>query len=238
MALAKLGEQYEFLPLHRYLQKAADKGWTRKQKEKNMLLSQVKQLDRDIVQRLEMVGIFETDEFLSVQNEMEEYLGSGIDNMLQIIKNEIKSEPIHPVLDLDMKDNFVFIAFAKGELYNAIAMIANEVMFTWHNPVDDGWNLTKYAFDKIYANLNRPELLSSLLNMNDTPSWLKMVDLSVYISGLDPLKDLFDQAELIGFPKNPHAFSAIEIAQNRVLKLKYIYEASRKNRDKKYSEFH
>lgn len=232
MAISKLSEFYQFLPLQQYLDRAKKDQWknTSNSSRKTLLLSQVNNLDRDLVQRLEMVGVYDTEEFFSVQNEIQEYLGNGsntLQSMVDIINTELIRDDFRPVLDLTLPDNFAFIATSSYNNSNSLAIISDNILFAWSNLIQEGWSLVKYAFDKTFLLLDKPEMLAC--KFQDHPSWLNIEDITLYIGGTCPLTSVYDQVESIGFPSNPNINSSLEMAQDRVLRLKYLYEKSREN---------
>lgn len=240
MISAKLEQKYDFQPLRQYLLLAKNEGWKGMRIRKNFLLSRLINLDRDVVERLELAGIYDSDEFFSIKDEIVDYLGIGEERMnafTSIIEAEVRKNENKPIIDLEMKEKFCFVTTASDKDNNALALISDGILFLWSNPVEDGWSLVKYVFDKTFELLERPELLSCLNNDDFIPSWLQLEEITTYIGSLDPMKDVYSQAEELGFPNKPKLDSAMELAESKVLKLKFVYELAIQHRIKKNKLF-
>lgn len=240
MISVKLEQKYEFQPLRQYLLLAKNEGWKGRKLRKNILLSRVVDLDRDVVERLELAGVYDSDEFFTIKDEIIDFLGISEDRMdtfTSIIEAEIHKIAKKPIIDLDMKEKFCFVATASDRDNNALALISDGILFLWSNPVEEGWSLVKYVFDKTFELLERPELLSCLNNDDNIPAWLQLEEITTYIGSLDPMKDIYTQAEELGFPNKPNIISAMGVAESKVLKLKFVYELAIQHRIKKNKLF-
>ena len=236
MATLRLEEMYKFQPLKNYLLLAEKEGWKGTRLQKNLLLSRIKNIDRNIVERLERAGVYDSDEFIAVKDEIIDYLGISEQSMktfVSIVEKEINKVDKRPIIDLEMKDKFCFVTTVSDEESNTLALISDEILFMWSNPLESGWAQVKYAFDKTFELLERPELLSCLNNDDNIPSWLQLEEITTYIGSLDPMIDVYTQAEELGFPIMLNAGSAIELAEIKALKLKFVHEIASRYRMKK-----
>lgn len=192
------------------------------------LISQISGLSKELIEQLEMAGIYDTHDFIDSGAKLRDYLGFD-DNQYSNLKDIIcGQEQIKLILNLPK--NYAFIAIDSDHQNNVIAFLWNGLLLVWSNSIDDGWILSKHLFDKIFNSTGRPELIGSLDTLNESLTWLsEIVDISIYIK--IPAQDMSLQkiAEKLGYPDKVNITKAEEIAEQKVLQLAFITEIAKKS---------
>ncbi len=189
-----------------------------------ILLSSINEIPREIVEQLEIAGIFDVGEFMEMASSLKDYLGLSTDELehyITILNSYTKTYFLH--FTNDLPNNYCLVGLSSNGDENAMAFLWKEFLFLWSNPKSEGWSLVKHMFDKTYNNLNHPEIITSF--SVDIPSWLiNPSDISKYIAGLPPSKNIHDILFDLGFPKYDTTQNAIIVAEQMSLELAYLIE--------------
>ena len=196
-----------------------------------LILAQLPGLEREVVERLKMAGIYDTQDFFKARNRIQDYLGlsdTAFVEFTSIILKTVNHRSKYPKLILKLPINYAVIGIGTDPIQNCMVMIWRGLMFCWTNSKGDGWTQVKFAFDEIFEKTNRPKLIGFDNNSNH-PTWLHhMGDLSVYIKNVNPAQNLRLQANNFGFRIKP-ARNAIQKAKNLALQIAYILNFELKN---------
>ncbi|MCY3411504.1 MAG: hypothetical protein INQ03_07735 [Candidatus Heimdallarchaeota archaeon] len=218
MEVINVHEEYQLFPLERYLYRVGDKAEVGKIIKKSRILSSNINIDRDIVRQLELVGIYDTAEFLVVKDDLQQYLGLDKHEFAQLVELvEVQEEvELTPKQIWKFPDNYCLVSTFSTDSSNTLAVIYQEIMISWSSRAIEGWDMIKYAFESFLISNGHPEVIGNIL---DKPEWLDMDEITSYIGGTDLLLDLFDQIEHLGFPVMTDSMDKAKID---VLKLQYL----------------
>lgn len=235
MARKLLTEKYRFFTLQNIIDKNAIEPMLTFSKD-SVLLSKINSISRDMVEKLERSGIYDNIQLEEAREQVIQHLGL-LENEIDRILDEVKKIQLNntdlPILSFDLPDNYALMAIASDSENNTLVMLWKHFLFSWSNPIKEGWAVVKNIFDNIYDKQDRPELITSLASIKDLPHWLMDVtDLSIYLTGLNPLEDIDKQARRFGFSTDDNIYSAEKIAETTVHQLAYLIELSRYMRDK------
>ncbi|MHA2252696.1 MAG: hypothetical protein ACXAD7_20195 [Candidatus Kariarchaeaceae archaeon] len=218
--------RYKLFPLERYLSDAKSNGWKVEIKPPPVLLSQIPTLDRELIEKLEASGIYDSEDLMEVDLEIANFLemdADQFDEIKEIIHKNIKDQFEVPQIILNLPENYTLLAIATDNKDNALSLIWNNILFTWSNPKPEGWSLTKLAFDRFYVKAENPEVIGSIGLHPNLPSWLDQItDISTYVSTLLPGTSTTDRVLNLGYPPQKAVFSAREKSVNYTLELAYL----------------
>ncbi len=225
-----LAEKYKFITQQNIIDKNAIRPMITFSKD-SVLLSKISTLSRDTVEKLERSGIYDNIQLEEAREQVIQHLGileNDIDSILDGVKRiQLKNSDL-PVLSLDLPDNYALMAIASDNENNCLVILWKHFLFSWSNPINQGWAVVKNIFDNIYNKQDRPELITSISSIKDLPHWLMGAsDLSIYLTGLSPLEEIDKQAKRFGYLSEDNVFSAEKRAETTVLQLAFLIELSR-----------
>jgi hypothetical protein len=223
--------QYQIFPLQRHLEEAKEQGWIEKIILPAILLSSIPDVPRELVEQLELAGIYDSDDLADVQEDMSQYLGlppAEFEDIRSLVTKESVIRSEIPRITLPLPENYALASVASDTDFNALAIIWNQILFAWQNPKKDGWGMTKLAFDRFYVKQGCPELIGSLGSA--TPVWLHEIsDISTFLSNLIPGESISDKVETLGYPSIDPVFSALDKSIVKVLELAYLIHVAKQS---------
>jgi hypothetical protein len=204
--------------------------------EDGILLSKIKSISRETVEILERSGIYDSIQLEEAREKVIQHLGIR-EGEIDCIHDEVKKIQLNntdlPILSLDLPDNYALMAIASDKEKNTLVLLWKHFLFVWSNPINEGWTVVKNIYDNIYEKQDRPELITSIASIRDLPHWLMDAsDLSIYLTGLNPLEAINLQAKRFGFTTDENIYSAEKRAETTVLQLAYLIELGRYMKDK------
>ena len=225
-----LTEKYKFITQQNIIDKNAIGPLLTFSKD-SVLLSKIDSLSRDTVEKLERSGIYDNIQLEEAREQVIHHLGimeNDIDCILDgVMKIQLKNSDL-PILSLDLPDNYALMAIASDNENNSLVLFWKHFLFSWSNPINQGWAVVKNIFDNIYNKQDRPELITSIASIKDLPHWLmEASDLSIYLTGLNPLEEIDKQAKRFGYIADDNIFTSEKKAENTVLQLAYLVELGR-----------
>ncbi len=220
-----LEENYYLFPLKRLLSKNPNNEGIDLSAPPPILLSQIEDIPKGLVEQLEKSGVYDSEDLLAIKNTIPHHLGIDIaefnilyDQVLKVSSSKIE----FPKIILNLPENYALISVASDEKNNTLALLWQDVLFSFSNPVSEGWSLTKLAFDRLYVKLECPELIGSVGSSGNTPLWVEFSDISTYVSGLIPGEPIYEKLKVLGYPGPICISSPQKNSLNNTLELAYI----------------
>jgi len=188
MSLVKLRQDFDLLPLERILtHNQLDLTVLTNEKYPVLLLSQITAIQRDLIERLEQAGIYDTEDFLQSYTKLSQHL--KLDQQIiretkekieMILQKSVKTPTIH----LPLPSNYALLAVEQTSTTRELGILWRGILTRFKIPRESYWNPIKIKLDTLMLGMNQPELIGRV-NLNNVPHWLeKVVPVSTYVKNI------------------------------------------------------
>lgn len=197
-------------------------------KRPTLLLSQIRTIDRGIIEQLERAGIYDTDDLLSANTELIDYLNmddTRFQSLIQQVDHVVAEQSILPKYLLPIPNNYALISTISTKEVNELGLFWRGMEVTFQHPRNDYWNPIKQTIDKLLVKMNQPELIGRI-TLSNTPHWLEDVTpVSTYVSNIALDTSLVEMALKWGldYQRIQHEEKIIQ----DLLAMTYIFELAR-----------
>ncbi|MHA2501925.1 MAG: hypothetical protein ACXAE3_03565 [Candidatus Kariarchaeaceae archaeon] len=151
-----------------------------KQREPILLLSQISGLERELVEQLEIAGIFDTDDLQSCGEEIWKHLNldtERIQDITAVVAACVRSHASTPTLVQPLPDNYALLVVREqklGVLWSGMLVVLDG---------DEYWFGVKDQLEKLLTDMDHPQLLGRPADHH--PHWLqRVISIDEHISNI------------------------------------------------------
>lgn len=190
-----------------------------------VLLSKISDIDRSIVMRLEMAGVYDNQDLFNAGMQLMDYLGMSrgqYTHLVQTVKSYSMKEISYPQFILDLPTNFALVSATSSNTTNCLALTWSGIMWIWESKASEGWHQIRHQFSELIRKLEYPELIG-VASKRNLPMWLnKTTDISTFVKGILASGTLGKYAYNWGAPNVPYRDLA-ELAKQEIMQIVYIF---------------